>query len=126
MKMKQNLLDLNYEDLKSFLSKKIGIEEKKLNMRTQQIFTAVYQKGLNDFEKFTTIPIDLREKLSQNISFNNSKIVETHESSDGTLKFLVELFDGNKVECVYIPEKNTRSYSNRYCGYNPSIFLLAV
>ncbi len=47
--MKQNLLDLNYEDLKSFLSKTIGIEEKKLNMRTQQIFTAVYQKGLNDF-----------------------------------------------------------------------------
>ena len=103
--MKQNLLDLNYEDLKSFLSERIGIEEKKLNMRTQQIFTAVYQKGLNDFEKFTTIPIDLREKLSKNISFNNSKIVETHESSDGTLKFLVELFDGNKVECVYIPEK---------------------
>ena len=46
--MKQNLLDLNYEDLKSFLSEKIKIEEKKLNMRTQQIFTAVYQKGLND------------------------------------------------------------------------------
>ena len=105
MRMKQNLLDLNYEDLKFFLSERIGIEEKKLNMRTQQIFTAVYQKGLNDFEKFTTIPIDLREKLSKNISFNNSKIVETHESSDGTLKFLVELFDGNKVECVYIPEK---------------------
>ena len=74
-------------------------------MRTQQIFTAVYQKGLNDFEKFTTIPIDLREELSKKISFNDSKIVETHESSDGTLKFLVELFDGNKVECVYIPEK---------------------
>ena len=105
MKMKQILFDLNYEDLKYFLSNKIGIEEKKLNMRTQQIFTAAYQKGLNDFEKFTTIPIDLRKKLSKNISFNNSKIVETHESSDGTLKFLVELYDGNKVECVYIPEK---------------------
>ena len=52
MKMNQSLLDLNYEDLKSFLSEKIGIEEKKLNMRTQQIFTAVYQKGLNNFEKF--------------------------------------------------------------------------
>ena len=40
IKIKQNLLDLNYEGLKSFLSKEIGIEEKKLNMRTQQIFTA--------------------------------------------------------------------------------------
>ena len=103
--MKQNLLDLNYEDLKFFLSEKIGVEEKKLNMRTQQIFNAVYQKGLNNFEKFTTIPIDLRKKLLNNISLNDSKIVETHESTDGTLKFLVEFLDGNKVECVYIPEK---------------------
>ena len=103
--MKQNLLDLNYENLKSFLSDAIGIEEKKLNMRTQQIFTAVYQKGLNDFSQLTTIPIELREVLEKNISCNDSKIVETHESTDGTLKFLVELYDGNKVECVYIPEK---------------------
>jgi len=103
--VKQNFYNLTFEELKTFLAEKVGIEEKKLNMRTQQIFTAVYQKGLNNFEKFTTIPIDLRKKLSENISFNDSKIVETHESSDGTLKFLVELFDGNKVECVYIPEK---------------------
>ena len=103
--MKKNLLDLNYEDLKLFLSEEIGIEDNKLNMRAQQIFTATYQKGLNDFEKFTTIPISLRIKLSKYIYFNNSKIAEMHESSDGTLKFLIELFDGNKVECVYIPEK---------------------
>ena len=64
---KQNLLDLNYEDLKLFLSEKIGIDDKKLNMRTQQIFTAVYQKGLNDFNELTTIPIELREKLDKNI-----------------------------------------------------------
>tara|TARA_B100000579_G_scaffold282976_1_gene234354 strand:+ start:347 stop:1411 length:1065 start_codon:yes stop_codon:yes gene_type:complete len=103
--MKQNLLDLNYEDLKSFLNLKIGIDEKKLNMRAQQIFTAVYQKGLNDFNQLTTMPLELREVLKKNISFNDSKIVETHQSTDGTIKFLVQLYDGNKVECVYIPEK---------------------
>ena len=65
--MKQNLLDLNYEDLKSFLNSKLGIEEKKLNMRAQQIFTAVYQKGLNNFNQLTTIPIELREILKKNI-----------------------------------------------------------
>ena len=42
--MKQNLLDLNYDDLKYFLNKKIGIDEKKLNMRAQQIFTAVIKR----------------------------------------------------------------------------------
>ena len=28
-----------------------------------------------------------------------------HKSTDGTIKFLVELQDKNEVECVYIPEK---------------------
>ncbi len=103
--MKQNLLDLNYEDLKSFLLSKIGIEEKKLNMRAQQIFTAVYQKGLKDFSQLTTVPIELRKILEKNILLNENKIIETHQSTDGTLKFLIELNDKNKVECVYIPEK---------------------
>ena len=74
-------------------------------MRAQQIYNAVYQKGLNSFKNLTTMPLDLRDKLDENISFNKSKIVETHTSSDGTLKFLIELPDRNKVECVYIPEK---------------------
>ena len=102
---KQNLLDLNYKDLKLFLSEKIGIDDKKLNMRTQQIFTAVYQKGLDNFDNLTTIPIELRQKLQNKVLLNDAKIIETHKSEDGTIKFLVELSDNNKVECVYIPEK---------------------
>ena len=103
--MQKNLFDLNYDELRDFLSKKVGIEEKKLNMRAQQIFTAVYQKGINNFDNLTTFPIDLRNKLNKYIYFDNLKIAETHTSTDGTIKFLVELFDGNKIECVYIPEK---------------------
>ena len=103
--MKQNLLDLNYEDLKSFLNLKVGVEEKKLNMRAQQIFNAVYQKGLKNFSNLTTIPLELRQKLEKTISFNDTKIVKSYVSKDRTQKFLVELSDGNKVECVYIPEK---------------------
>ena len=103
--MKQNLLDLNYENLKLFLKEKIGVENKQLNMRTQQIFTAVYQKGFNDLKKFTTIPKNLRKKLSDYFSLNDSKIIESHKSSDGTIKYLIELSDQNKVECVFIPEK---------------------
>ncbi len=103
--MKQNLLDLNYDDLKFFLREKIRIEEKKLNMRTQQLFTALYQKGADKFEQITTIPKELRKKISSMANLNLSKIIEKHKSNDGTIKFLVELSDGNKVECVFIPEK---------------------
>ncbi len=105
MDNKKNLLDLNFEALKKFLLKDMGVEEKKLNMRAQQIFNAVYKKGLKDLNQLSTIPVDLRDKLNINLTYNNSKIIETHKSSDGTIKFLVELHDKNKVECVYIPEK---------------------
>ena len=105
MEKKQNLLDLDFEALKNFLTKKIGIEDKKINMRTQQLFTAIYQKGIKNFNELTTIPLDLREKLNKFFSLNESKIAETHKSLDGTIKFLIKLSDGNKVECVYIPEK---------------------
>ena len=103
--MKESLLNFNYQNLKSFLGETIGIEEKKLNMRAKQIFTATYQKGLNNFENFSTIPLDLRKKLSKYFFINSSKITEMHKSTDGTIKFLVELQDKNEVECVYIPEK---------------------
>ena len=47
----------------------------------------------------------MRQKLQNKVLLNDAKIIETHKSEDGTIKFLVELSDNNKVECVYIPEK---------------------
>ena len=78
----------------------MGVEEKKLNMRAQQIFNAVYKKGLKDLNQLSTIPVDLRDKLNINLTYNNSKIIETHKSSDGTIKFLVELHDKNYLDLI--------------------------
>ena len=105
MESKKNILGLSLKNLKKFLFEKIEIEEKKLNMRSKQIFSGIFKKGIKNFNDLTTIPIDLREKLDKLATLNNSKIVEKHSSKDGTIKFLVELFDNNKVECVFIPEK---------------------
>ena len=106
MEKKQNILDLSFESLKLFLLEKININEEKINMRAQQIFAAVYQKGIKNFDGLTTLPLELRKKLKEIFFFNNSKIVEKIISLDKTLKFLIELSDGNKIECVYIPEKS--------------------
>tara|TARA_A100000164_G_C21881993_1_gene760764 strand:+ start:46 stop:1119 length:1074 start_codon:yes stop_codon:yes gene_type:complete len=105
MSEKTNILSFDFLNLKKFLFEKVEIEEKKLNMRSQQIFSAIFRKGLKDFNDLTTIPLDLRLKLNKFFTINNSKIDQKHLSSDGTIKFLIKLFDGNKVECVYIPEK---------------------
>ena len=46
MKKKQNFYDLNFEELKNFLIEKAGVDSGKVKMRAQQIFSAVYKKGL--------------------------------------------------------------------------------
>ena len=103
---KKNFFDFKYENLKSFFLNDLGIEEKKVSMRSKQIWQSVYKKGSFSIDGLTTFPIELRNKISNTISLERPKIIRTQKSSDGTIKWLIELFDKNQVECVYIPEKN--------------------
>jgi len=101
----KNFFDFNFDDLKLFLNKDLKIEEKKVSMRSKQIWQSVYKKGSFEINNLTTFPLDLRDKLNNLINLRRPKIEKTQTSSDGTIKWLIKLFDGNEVECVYIPEK---------------------
>ena len=101
----KNFFEFNFESLKYFLIRDLGIAEKKVSMRSKQIWQSVYQKGCFEIKNLTTFPLELRDKLKSLISLQRPKIVNTQTSSDGTIKWLIKLFDGNEVECVYIPEK---------------------
>ncbi|WP_099339960.1 23S rRNA (adenine(2503)-C(2))-methyltransferase RlmN [Candidatus Fonsibacter ubiquis] len=101
----KNFFDFNLQTLKQFLTTDLNIEEKKTSMRAKQLWQAVYKKGLSEFNHLTNLPIELRGELSSNISLEKPKIANTQKSSDGTIKWLIQLLDGNKVECVFIPEK---------------------
>ena len=103
--LKKNFFEFNFEGLKNFLIKDLGIEEKKVSMRRKQIWQSVYQKGSFEIKNLTTFPLELRDKLNSLISLQRPKIINTQTSSDGTIKWLIKFFDGNEVECVYIPEK---------------------
>ena len=43
---KQNFYDLNFDQLKNFLTAKAEVDSKKAKMRTQQMFNADYKKIL--------------------------------------------------------------------------------
>ena len=101
----KNFFDFNLQTLKQFLTADLNIEEKKTSMRAKQLWQAVYKKGLSEFNHLTNLPIELRGELSSNISLEKPIIANTQKSSDGTIKWLIQLLDGNKVECVFIPEK---------------------
>ena len=47
----------------------------------------------------------MRNELKKLMSLQKPKIAKTQKSNDGTIKWLIKLFDNNEVECVYIPEK---------------------
>ena len=93
---KQNFYNLTFEELKTFLSEKVGIEKGKVKMRAQQLYKAIYQKGLTSFVDLTTVTQDLRKELNNFLSLDLPKIVKTEIADDKTIKWLLELNDENK------------------------------
>lgn len=69
--------------------------------RAAQIFKWLHQKRAGDFDAMTDLPLPLRERLKAEFSFGHIKPVKILTSaSDGTVKLLFELCDGNHVETV--------------------------
>ena len=97
---KTNLLGLTKAEIKSLLNK-INLP----NFRASQIWNWIYRSGTVDFNEMTNISKDLRFLLSQNFNIWRPKISSTHQSQDGTIKWLLKLDDGNEVETVWIPDE---------------------
>lgn len=56
-------------------------------------------KGI-EFENMTNLPANLRKRLRQSYSEGYLKTVNKYLSKDGTIKYLLRLFDANLIECV--------------------------
>ena len=69
-------------------------------------------RGAPDFAQMKNLPLELRNKLTQVAETLPVKIVKKLESSDNqTTKFLLELNDGEQIECVLM----RTSYGNSVC-----------
>lgn len=98
------LNDLTLEELKTLL-----IEAGEKPYRAGQIFRALMQgKAISEI---TEISKDLRNKLLETYVDKPVKMVKRLVSVDGTEKYLLELFDGNIVEGVYMKNR----YGNTQC-----------
>lgn len=95
------LIGLTKSELEDEL-KKIG--EK--SFRAKQIWQWLYFHGETDFDNMSNLSKDLREKLKSKFTITRPKIINEQKSSDGTCKWLLEFIDGQRVETVYIPEKD--------------------
>lgn len=91
----KNIKDYNLDDLKQEL---INIGEKPF--RAEQIFKWIYEANVTSFDEMTNLSIDLREKLKQNYTLCIYKILRKQVASDGTIKYLFDVLDGNAIETV--------------------------
>jgi 23S rRNA (adenine2503-C2)-methyltransferase len=73
--------------------------------RGQQLFGAVYRQKLDRLDQISTLPLEYRDRLAEEgwgVGFPG--IARKFVSSDGTVRYLVELADGETVETVWMPE----------------------
>lgn len=71
--------------------------------RAQQIAEWVYRKSAHSYEQMTNLPRSLRELLPERLPLRRLAVVRAQRSSDGTVKYLLALADGERVEAVFLP-----------------------
>jgi 23S rRNA (adenine2503-C2)-methyltransferase len=69
----------------------------------------VQAHGAADYDAMTNLPKALRARLAERLPVRPTTVVGSHDSGDGTRKLLVGLPDGERVECVLIPEEPRRT-----------------
>ena len=96
-----NLLDFDLKGLTEYFQ---GIGEKPF--RAKQLLRWLHHFGADDFGQMTDLAKDLRAKLAEVAEIRPPRLVDEQASADGTRKFLLEVGPGNRVETVFIPEKD--------------------
>lgn len=96
-----NLIDLTFHELEALV---VSLGEPPY--RARQVWPWLWQKGCRDFAAMTDVSKSLRERLAAEAVIVWPEALRVQESTDGTVKFLLGLADGQAVECVLIPEKD--------------------
>lgn len=87
------------------------LKENQSKFRAKQIFTWIYEKGATDFDDMSDISKSFREVLKANYCLEKPSIYIKQVASDGTIKLLLEMKDGSKVETVLM----RYNYGNVIC-----------
>ena len=101
------LVGLGRKEIAAHLSRLepvLGIEPKKIRMRTKQLFHWIYNYGVTDWSEMTNIAKPMRAKLETVFSLERPEIIERQISVDGTRKYLIRMAPGIEVESVFIPD----------------------
>jgi 23S rRNA (adenine2503-C2)-methyltransferase len=96
-----NLLGLPRAALQDFFA---GLGEKPF--RVTQVMKWLHHRDVDDFAEMTDLSRVLRERLETCAEVRMPEVEHELVSSDGTRKWLLRLDDGQRIETVFIPEKD--------------------
>ena len=95
----KNLLGLPRGELETYFS---AMGEK--TFRAQQIMRWLYRRSVFDIDAMTDLSAALRDRLAGSVSLSLPPIADRQQSTDGTVKWLLDVGHGQQVETVFIPE----------------------
>ena len=94
------LLGLDLQELTQ-----IAREADEPSYRARQLFHALYAERATSLDQISTLPKDFRSKLlRQDVAIGLPTIERKFVSSDGTVRYLIGLADGETIETVWMPE----------------------
>ena len=96
----KSLLGFNLQELTN-----LATEADQPAYRGQQLFDAIYQQKIEGLDKVSTLPLEYRARLlNDGWEVGLPTISRKFVSRDGTVRYLIELSDGETVETVWMPE----------------------
>src|SRR5437764_14024719 len=94
------LLGMNLDELTA-----LAVEHGQASYRGQQLFEALYHRRVTTPADISNLPSDFRNQLLEKGDVIGLPAIERKfSSSDGTVRYLINLEDGQTVETVWMPE----------------------
>lgn len=105
----KNMINLYGQEITKLES--LLMERGQKKYRATQLFTWIYEKKAKTFDEMSDVSKSFRDELNRDFCLTLPKIFKKQESKDGTIKLLLELEDGSKIETALMPYK----YGNAIC-----------
>lgn len=98
--LQDGLLGLDYQELSD-----IAQEHGQPEYRARQLFDALYPQRCAGLDSISTLPKQFRAALkAEGLDIRHPRIEKSFQSTDGTIRYLMAMADGETVETVWMPE----------------------